>query len=651
MFRIRLGIIFVIAGVLAGAQLASANASHLQAQREAFRLALAKAELGDWDRVRPHLDLLSDYPLRPDLTAAWLRRKLGPDTDAEVERFLGRYPGLGFSADLRYQWALSLARRAQWQAFLEVYESRYQDGSDTRLRCYAVIGEIALGRAEGIAEQARTLWLSAFSQPKECDPVFDYLQDNGLLTPDLRRQRISLALERGQIPLARYLAKPLAEADRSRIDRWVQMRSDPSGQLSEPGRFRDTGTDRALIGYGFGRLARRDPPAARELWQRYSGFGIGAAEQTRIERDIALAHARRFLPGARSLIEDQARVDADPIVAQWRVRLALRDQDWPATGKALDSLAAEESERSVWTYWRARAKDGAGDRETASRLFRELAKERDYYGFLAADRIGSEYRFNHRPATPDEAMIASLDTRPDVIRTRELFMTGLYGRGRSEWQAMLKKLPPEQRAQASILAHRWGWHSRAIATASGNGLIDDLDLRFPTPWQTAFDQRSRQLSLEPSFAYGIARSESLFMPDVASGAGAIGLMQLMPATGKQTARQAGIRYRGRQTLMDPETNIALGTHYLGRMLERFDGNPVLATAAYNAGPNRVSSWLPTDNNLPADVWVDSVPFRETRKYIRRVLTSDTVFDWRSDGEHRKLSERMPPVRPGMDTGG
>ncbi|UCC13605.1 MAG: transglycosylase SLT domain-containing protein [Gammaproteobacteria bacterium] len=651
MFWVHLGTIYLAAGLLAGAQAEATDSGHIEAQRAAFRQALPKAQLGDWDGVRPFLDLLADYPLRPDLTAAWLRRKLGPETDAEVARFLGNYPDLGFSADLRYQWAVSLARRAQWLPFLDIYETRYQGRSDTRLHCFAVTGKIALGRTENISEQAGQLWLSAFSQPKECDVVFDYLQDNGLLTTALRRQRISLALERGQIPLARYLAKPLGQPDRDRIDRWVRMRSDPSGQLSDPGRFRDTATDRALIGYGFGRLARRDPPEARELWQEFSGLDFGTNERIRIERDIALAHARRFVPGARSLIEEQASVDPDPIVAQWRVRLALRDLDLPAAGKAIEDLPAEELQRNVWTYWRARAIDEEGDPKEAARLFGKLAAERDYYGFLAADRIGSAYQFGHRPATADEAMIAALEARPDLIRTRELYMTGLYGRGRSEWQAVLKRLSPEQRVQASILAHRWGWHSRAIATASGNGLIDDLDLRFPMPWRNAFDQRSRQSSLEPSFAYGIARSESLFMPDVASSAGAIGLMQLMPATGKQTARQAGIRYRGQQTLMDPEVNIALGTHYLGRMLERFEGNPVLATAAYNAGPHRVSSWLPLDSTLPADIWVDTVPFRETRRYIRRVMMSDTVFDWRFDGDHRRLSDRMPPVRPKIDAGG
>lgn len=624
---------------------------HLEAQRDAFRKALLRAEIADWEGVRPHLELLEDYPLRPDLSAAWLRSSLGPDTDPEVRRFLDRYPDLSFSGDLRYRWTLSLAKRRAWDSFLDVYDTHYRDLDDTELKCLALRAKIATGAGQEAAESGVDIWMSPFSQPEECDPLFEYLEEKGLLNADRRRQRIRLALESGQLRLARYLARPLDDSDRRVIDRWASMRSDPGRELSQKSSFGNSDGDRELVSYGFRRLARLDPPRADELWSRYEDFDLPAATRLDIERDIALAHARRFLPGARRLIEHQASRDSDSIVAQWRVRLALRELDWQGALTALEGLPAEESGRTIWIYWRARCLDGVGDTAAAEPIFADLAGDRDYYGFLAADRLGRPYDFGHRSTPPDEELLTIIGARPDVVRARELFMTGLYGRGRTEWRSLLERLTGEQRAQASILAARWGWHSQAIITASGNGLIDDLELRFPTPWRASFEALSRKAALEPSFAYGIARSESLFMSDVASRAGAVGLMQLMPATGKQTARAAGIAYRGTTTLTDPESNITLGTTYLGRMLARFDGNPVLAAAAYNAGPHRVSSWLPAERQLPADVWVDSVPFRETRRYVRRVLESDTVFDWRMDGEHRPLSQRMPPVRPDSETQG
>lgn len=617
---------------------------HLADQRAAFRQALVRAERGDWNGARPYLALLRDYPLRPDLTAAWLTASLGSDTDAEVAQFLDRYPDLSFSGDLRYRWTRSLAKRGAWKQFLDVYEANYAGTTDTELRCLTITAQLRTGDGRDVSAAAMDLWMSAYSQPEECDPVFDHLDESGQITADARRQRIRMALEAGQLRLARYLARPLGEDDRATIDRWARMRSDPAAQLSAPGKLGAAPDAVDLAIYGLRRLARQDPEVAAELWPEYRDFGLPAADTMAIQRDIALWSARRFLPGARRLIDEQASQDDDPIVFQWRVRLALRDMDWDGVLAALDGLPEKESSRPNWRYWRARATEGSGKAGAAKALFGLLADDRGYYGFLAADRLGQPYRLGHRPTAPDEQTIATLAVRPDVVRARELFMTGQYARGRIEWQALLDRLSPVERAQASILAHRWGWHSQAIVTASANGLIDDLELRFPMPWRDSFETLSRKASMEPTFAYGIARSESLFMSDVASRAGAIGLMQLMPATGKRTARLAGIRYRGTASLIDPETNIVLGTTYLGRMLKRFDGNMVLAAAAYNAGPQRVSAWLPKDRALPADVWVDTVPFRETRRYVRRVMESDTVFDWRIDGEHRSLSERMPPIR-------
>lgn len=629
--------------VLSASLFAHANdAVRLEEQRTTFRKALVKAELGDWDGVRPHLDLLADYPLRPDLTAAWLRRRVGAETDAEMARFLERYPSYGFSRDLRYQWTRSLARRKQWRQFLALYEAHYAQSKDTELHCLSLTAAIETGPSQDTVRRATELWLSAFSQPKECDRAFDFLADAGHLTPSLRRQRIALALPQGQVRLARYLARPLGESDQGTIERWARMKSDPASELAKPDRFAER--DRNMVAYGFRRLARRDPERARDLWPEYADYPFEASQRSSIRRDIALTHARRFMPDGRAMLLQLSDAEEDPIVAQWRVRLALRDLDWSDALTNIDRLPESEKDREIWKYWRARSLDGAGEVDAAADAFDALAVQRDYFGFLAADHRGGAYRFEHRPTKPQETVIADIESRADVIRARELFMTGLYGRGRSEWKAILATLTPEQKAQASLLAHRWGWHSRAIATAAGTGLYDDLALRYPTPWRQLFEPLSRKASLEPSFAYGIARSESLFMPDVSSSAGAIGLMQLMPATGKETARRAGIHYRGRISLVDPATNIELGTRYLGGMLERFGGNPVLASAAYNAGPHRVSRWLPSEGQIPADVWIDSIPFRETRRYVRRVLASDTVFDWRFDGEHRRLSERMPPVR-------
>jgi soluble lytic murein transglycosylase len=279
----------------------------------------------------------------------------------------------------------------------------------------------------------------------------------------------------------------------------------------------------------------------------------------------------------------------------------------------------------------------------------ELGGERSYYGFLAADQLGVPYALGDSAFVPDEARLSELRARPDLVRARELFMVGLDGRGRSEWDAVVRYFDTADKMQAAILASRWGWHSRAIAAAASVGEYDDLALRYPMPFNETFLEYSEDASISPTWAYGVARSESLFMRDVRSSAGAIGLMQLMPATGKDVAQRINLPYSGLDTLTNPDSNIRLGTTYLGEMVERFGGNRVLATAAYNAGPHRVDAWLPQVGELDARIWIENIPFNETRGYVRRVLAADTIFHWRMTGEVRRLSDELLVVSASSKT--
>jgi soluble lytic murein transglycosylase len=230
-----------------------------------------------------------------------------------------------------------------------------------------------------------------------------------------------------------------------------------------------------------------------------------------------------------------------------------------------------------------------------------------------------------------------------------LFYVGHEGRGRSEWDAAVSILTSHEKVQAAILAHQWGWHSRAIATASLVGEFDDLMIRYPLPWREDFAQYSRDAKINDSWAYGIARSESLFMRDIRSSAGAIGVMQILPETGRRMAREISHPYSGYTTLIDSASNIRLGTMYLRKMFDRFDENRVLATAAYNAGPLNVEAWLPDSNQIDARIWIENIPYNETRAYVRRVLAADAIFHWRLTGKVRRLSTELSTIDPAPET--
>jgi soluble lytic murein transglycosylase len=618
----------------------------LEAQRAAFRTALPQAEAGQWNAVEPLLGDLAGYPLQPDLRAAWLRSRLGQVADAEVAGFLAAHDDLGFAPGLRRQWAASLAQRQAWRDYLALYEAHYAGSGNTVLDCHAFSARIALGRVDGLAPAVRARWLAPVSQPDACDPAFAWLDANGGIDAETRRARMALALEAGQFRLARWLARPLGDAALAEVARWQEVHDDPVGRLRTPSGRRDEPRQRALLLYGFHRMAATHPEVAAERWPAFrKRFAFTPEEQARIDRRIALVHAWRHLPGAAARLEELPAASHDEDTRAWAVRVAIRQQDWAAVEHALAALPAAAAETPIWRYWLGRTLEETGRVEQARMVYASLANERGYYSFMAADRLGTEYQWGAASVPARAEVIALLEQRPDVIRSRELFHVGLESYGRIEWQQALARMSTEERAQAGILAQRWGWYSRAITAATVAGAHDDLELRFPLAFQPLFEERSRRAGIGSAWAFGVARSESLFVPDARSGAGALGLMQLMPATGRQLARRAGLPWGGRPTLIDPETNITLGTTYLADMLARYDDHRVLATAAYNAGPSRVDRWLPEDIALPADAWIDSVPYTETRAYVQRVLAAEAVFHWRMTGQTARLADAMRPVPP------
>ncbi|MDH3546775.1 MAG: transglycosylase SLT domain-containing protein, partial [Gammaproteobacteria bacterium] len=431
---------------------------------------------------------------------------------------------------------------------------------------------------------------------------------------------------------------------------WLRAQSNPEAFVR--GHLRASGGEatRAQLTYAIERIAYSDPVLALELWTPLvKTHGFSSVRQYRTSRHIALWMARDRRAGAYALLAGLPQAAQNDEVLRWRARCSLRDHNWRNLLTDIALMSQDERNSEEWRYWRAVALHGSGQLPEAQALFAELAEERSYYGFLAADELDASYPLDGGEIVVNEAIISELSNRPELVRARELFLVGLDGRGRSEWDAVVRYLPREKKIQAAKLAHRWGWHSQAISSAAGASEFDDLALRYPLPYAQTFRQHAETASISTTWAYGVARSESLFMRDVRSSAGAIGLMQLMPATGRKVARDLQLPYSGLDTLTDPQINIRLGTTYLGQMAERFGGNRVLATAAYNAGPHRVDRWLPDSGSIDARIWIENIPFNETRNYVRRVLAADVIFQWRMTGQVRRLSDELLTVKADTDT--
>jgi len=618
-----------------------AGAATLEEQRAAFRDVYPAVERGEWKPVRAKQALLENYVLWPDLRAAWLRARL--DETTEIEKFLEQHGTLRPARELRYRFALQLAREERFAEYLEIYRRWYHKLAIDKLDCLALHAEILTGGSETVAARGRELWLIGRSQAEECDPVFDYLRGAGILDEELYRERFELAVAEQEFSLTRYLARSLDEKYLDEANRWISAR-DSAEEFLQTARPGDDPTYRKQLIYAVERLTYSDAGLAAEYWQSLRNrYRFSASQEAGISRHIALWLARQHRSEAYGALRDLPADSIDVEVRRWLARSALRLKAWPDVASAIVDMPDDERQTSEWQYWLAVARKETGQEEEALASLIKLAGERSYYGFLAADEVGSDYAWAHAAIVEDNAILEKLAHNPALIRARELYYVGLESQGRSEWDDAVSMLQAEDKAQAALLAHRWNWHSRAIATAASVDLYDDLEIRYPLPYRIEFEQYADGAHIPHSWAYGVARSESLFMADVRSIAGAIGVMQLMPETGRRTAAEMSLPYGGLNTLTDPASNIRLGTFYLGKMLQRFGKNPVLATAAYNAGPLRVEKWLPETERVDARIWIENIPFNETRSYVRRVLSTEAIFHWRLTGETRRLSEQLAAI--------
>ncbi len=619
----------------------TAVADRTDRQREQFLEAESALESGRMQDYRRLKQALTDYPLYGYLEYWELQKRLGTAKPQEVRAFLRRYQGQPIATRLRSSWLHKLGKRNDWDNYLDFYVPQ----SSVTLQCYHIRARLQKGGREQALKDALALWLVGHSQPDACDPAFDQLYADGSIDSSLIWQRIRLAFAKQKSSLAGYLAKRLSAEDREWVKRWQHAHRRPTAAIKQPWATQDTPLVREILVHALRRLARHKPDQAWKHWQTLAASHDFSAEQEgEVLQRIALYGAVNGESGAADWLASVPASAADTSIRQWRVRIALLDGDWKDALHWLDDLTPEERNEDDWRYWRARALAASGAAGDAFTEFARLSTERSYFGFLAADELQRPYPMNDARIHADKDALSRIEQLPGIQRARELYLAGKRLEARREWFYATQGMPAQQLRLAALVAHGWGWHDRAIVSAAQANYWSDLALRFPLPHRESIFANARRYEMDPGLIYGVIRQESIFMEDAVSSVGALGLMQLMPATGKQTARALNIRYGSSQTLLQSEKNIRLGSAYLNNLMTRYNGSPVLAAAAYNAGPHRVSRWLPSDGDMDATLWTELIPFKETRKYVRRVLTYATIFDWRLQQPLTRLSARLPTVR-------
>ena len=607
-----------------------------------FLAAESALERGDLVAFQILADGLRDDPLYPYLRFAELTRDLDQAPDARIESFLADYPETPLAERLRLAYLRRLTDAGRWADYVRFY----QPDDSLERRCLYLRALMETGRAEEALPEVEPIWLSGQSRPDACDPVFVHWSTSGHLTTERVWARIRLALEAGRTGLARYLGQRLPESERPWLALWLRVDREPE-RILDASLFQETHPMRAaILAHGIAHLVRSDRERA-------------ALALRRLEPDLAddqAARERAHVAVGRALAEsgdrlgllywDAVEPTADNLPEQERrLRAAITLRAWDWLAKWVERMPEGEIRRERWLYWLGVAQEFLGQTEAARVTLDAAARERGFWGFMAADRLDRPYNLDHRPVPVAPERLQTLAQDPAYRRILALDQLGREVDVRREWRTLAGRLDTEGLMAAARLAHDRGWHDQAILMLARSGYWDDLEIRFPLAYRDLAAEQAWQVGIEPDWIQAVMRQESVFARTIASPAGAVGLMQLMPATAVEVAAELELPKPSRWELLDPERNITLGSSYLTRMRDRF-GHAALATAAYNAGPARVSRWLP-ETCMDADLWIASIPFAETRGYVERVLSYRILYARRLGLESKRLREFLPPV-PGRD---
>ncbi|MBW9255999.1 MAG: transglycosylase SLT domain-containing protein [Candidatus Thiodiazotropha sp. (ex. Lucinisca nassula)] len=607
------------------------NEEKLALQRERFLAAETALSKGDMAIYQALREELIGYPLLVYLDYQETVKHIDQQSVQGISNRLSRLEGTPLQSMLNNQWLRFLSKHELWQTYLQFSKP----GGSVRQQCRRLQAMLKTGQAEQAYSEVPGLWLNGRSQPKVCDPVFKSWIDAGHLTEQQVWQRFNMAMSQRQTRLANYLKRYLSKTEQQIADLWLKLYRQPA-KIGKLYGINHPMKDEMAIQI-IRKLAWRDVEAAFGAWEKLQPMGIFSDKQQQkaiyaLAGGLAREPDKQLSQRFNQLLPEQLKLDSR--VSEKALQAALQVNDWTWVLQLVESLSATEKQQAQWQYWHARALTKLDRENEARAILKQLSQERSYYGFMAANQLGVPPKLEHIALQSDQTITAVMALNPGLQRARELHMLKRPMSARREWNLALKKATPEELKAAAHLAQNWNWPSQSIITLAKLRHWNDLELRFPLAHQETITGQARGHGIDRAWVYAILRQESAFISDARSSAGARGLMQLMPKTAKQVAKELKHSPLKLDDLFRPEVNIRLGTGYLNKIYRQLQENPVLATAAYNAGPHRVKSWLP-DQTQATDIWIETIPFHETREYLKRVLAYTVIYNYRL-GEQSKV---------------
>lgn len=637
--KINLGILSVFSIALFSVSLSSVFAN-TKGQREDFLQAYKILHKGGLFSSAH----LQNYVLYPYLDYERIKQHLKKTSDQTILNFIKKNQQTWLADNLRTEMVVRFAKQKKWNAVLDYYK---ENEGGSKAKCAALEAKINTFQEDDLIEvvdESINFWLSGSSRPRNCNSFFSLLRNKGFVDETLTWQRVALAMDKGATSLAKALSR--STNDKALISVWISARKKPTKALKNKRLRKNNKRTRQVIGYAIKRLSRKKIKQARNVWKKFQkSHTFTSEEKSNVESYIGVREAQNHNPYALLKLSSIPAQFRSHDAKLWMARLAIRQGDWEKLLNAINSMKPEEQHKDIWQYWKAYSEKETGKSVTVD--LEELANNSSFYGFLAADQLKKPYSQLLQEASSWKHLTPDIKNLASIQRATELFGIGKPRLAKKEWFWTLKKLNKRDKLIAAAYALEINQPYMAIVSVARAKEWNQTDLRFPLEYQSLVEKAAVEQAINPAWVYGIMRRESAFDSQIVSSAKAKGLMQVLPSTAKLVARKIGVKSHKTSDLLIPEKNARIGAAYLSQMLNRFDGNYVKATASYNAGPHRIPRWLP-DFPISAARWLESIPFNETRNYVRAVMSYTTIYDHKLNFKNKRnlrLSQRLQMVKP------
>ena len=554
-----------------------------------------------------------------------------------VVDFMNTYSEYPFADKLRGEYLKKLAKAQNWSGFSAEFPNYSQE--DAAVACYAAEANAVFGDASTL-ESAKSLWLQAKEQPSNCNNLYDRMQAANILSEEDIWARFRLVAAENRLSLAKGIYKRSYTYETSQL-KWIDKASiNPSDFFAKKAISTKTRLGRELNLMALNRVAKTSSLQALGFFKQLEN-DLSADDKKAFYGRLALMAAQRHEPQAMDWFA-LAGENLDREQFAWYARAALRDKNWPVVAAVISKMDSEQAQESAWRYWKARALKAQKKTLEANILFAKLSTERHFYGWLAQDELDGFITAPLVTQKATEAAVQAFADIPAIQRAVELQRLDFKWEAKAEWAFASKAFDDNQLLAAAEFAHRKNWHDLAIVTADKTTEMHDFALRYPTPYRNLMKSAAGDQAIDEAWVYGITRQESRFMHYAKSGVGASGLMQLMPATAKWIAGKAGIEDYRQDMIHELDTNIALGTYYLRYTLDLMNGQAVMATAAYNAGPSRAKKWM-ADDALEGAIYAETIPFSETRNYVQKVMANTHIYAHQLGLKSSTLKQRLGTI--------